>query len=36
MHLEKLGVKQDQIDHLIAQDNPELVATFIKKLMQKH
>lgn len=31
-HLEKLGVKQEQIDHLIAQDNPELVARFVEKL----
>lgn len=34
-HLEKLGVKKEQIDHLVAQDKPELVATLIKKIMQK-
>jgi len=31
-HLEKLGVKQEQIDHLIAQNNPELVARLVEKL----
>jgi hypothetical protein len=34
-HLEKLGVAQTQIDHLVAQDNPELVANLIEQLMQK-
>jgi hypothetical protein len=34
-HLEKLGVKQQQIDHLVAQDNPELVANLVKKLVAK-
>ena len=32
-HLEKLGVKQDHIDHLIKQDNPELVANLVQNLM---
>ena len=31
-HLEKLEVPQSQIDHLIEQDNPELVAKLIKDL----
>ena len=31
-HLEKLGVKKEQIDHLIAQDNPELVARVVENL----
>jgi hypothetical protein len=35
LHLSKLGVKQDVIDHLRADDKPELVATLIKKLMEK-
>ena len=34
-HLEKLGVKQQQIDHLVEQDNPELIANLVKKLMEK-
>lgn len=34
-HLEKLGIKPQQIDHLISQDNPELVANLVKKLMEK-
>lgn len=34
-HLQKLGVKQQQIDHLIAQDNPELVANLVAKLVNK-
>lgn len=32
-HLEKLGVRQPHIDHLIEQDNPELVANLVKSLM---
>ena len=32
-HLKKLGVKQAQIDHLVEQGKPELVAKFIEKLM---
>ena len=31
-HLSKMGVKQKTIDHLIDQDNPELVANLIKTL----
>ncbi len=34
-HLEKLGLKQAQIDDLVAQDNPELIANLVKKLMEK-
>ena len=34
-HLEKLGVKQSQIDHLVGQDNPELVANLVKKLLSQ-
>lgn len=34
-HLEKLDVKKPQIDHLLAQDNPELVANLVKDLMGK-
>jgi hypothetical protein len=35
LHLSKLGVKPDVIDHLRSQDNPELVAKLVKKLMEK-
>jgi hypothetical protein len=35
LHLQKLGVKPDVIDHMRAQDKPELVATLVKKLMEK-
>ena len=31
-HLEKLGVPKSQIDHLVAQDNPELVAKLVQKM----
>lgn len=31
-HLEKLDVKQATIDHLIAQDDPQLVAKLVQKL----
>lgn len=34
-HLSKLGVKQAQIDHLISQDNPELVAKLVKSMMDE-
>ena len=34
-HLEKLGLKPDQIEHLIKQDRPELVANLVKKMMEK-
>jgi hypothetical protein len=35
LHLSKLGVKQDVIDHLRREDKPENVATLVKKLMDK-
>lgn len=35
IHLEQLGLKQEQIDHLRAQDKPELVAQLVKKLLDK-
>lgn len=31
-HLETLGLKPEQIDHLVAQDNTELAANVVKKL----
>ena len=31
-HLSNMGVKQQTIDHLVQQDNPELVANLIKTL----
>ena len=31
-HLEHLGVKPEQIDHLVAKDDPALVAQVIQKL----
>lgn len=34
-HLAALEVKQEQIDHLLEQDNPELVANLIQELMKK-
>ena len=34
-HLGKLGIKQEQIDHLLGQDNPELVANLVQKLVDK-
>jgi len=34
-HLEALGLKQEQIDHLIAQDNPAVVATVLNELVIK-
>ncbi len=34
-HLEKLGVKQPEIDQLVSQDNPELVAKLVERLMGK-
>lgn len=34
-HLAALDIKQAQIDHLLEQDNPELVATLIQELMKK-
>lgn len=32
LHLEKLEVKQATIDHLIAQDDPKLIAEFVQNL----
>ena len=34
-HLEKLGVRQEHIHHLIEQDNPELVANLMQNLNTK-
>ncbi len=34
-HLAKLGVKPSQIEHLIAQDNPELAAQMVQSLVGK-
>lgn len=34
-HLEKLGVAKKTIDHLVSEDNPELVAGLVKQLMDK-
>ena len=31
--LEKLGLKQDRIEHLQAQDSPELLAKLVEELM---
>lgn len=33
-HLQSLQIPQSQIDHLVQEDNPELVAKFIQKLDQ--
>jgi hypothetical protein len=35
LHLGKLGVKPDVIDHLRKHDKPELVANLVKKLIEK-
>ena len=35
LHLGKLGVKPDVIEHLRIEDKPELVAALVKKLMDK-
>jgi hypothetical protein len=34
-HLQKLGVAPETIDHLVAQNRPELVASLLEKLMEK-
>lgn len=34
-HLEKLGVKPAEIKHLVQQDNPELVAKLVERLLEK-
>ena len=33
-HLQKLGVADSTIEHLVSQDNPELVANLITKISQ--
>ena len=33
--LEKLNVKQSRIDHLVAQDDPALLARLVEELMSK-
>ena len=33
--LEKLKIPKDQIQHLVASDNPTLVANVLKKLLEK-
>lgn len=35
LHLSKLGVKPDVIEHLRSEDKPELVASLVSKLMEK-
>jgi hypothetical protein len=32
-HLEKIGLPEDQIQHLRSEDDPELVATVLKKFV---
>lgn len=34
-HLESLGVKPSQIEHLLQQDNPELAAKLVQGLVKK-
>lgn len=34
-HLEKVGVKQDTIDHLVQQNKPELVLGVVEALLKK-
>ena len=34
-HLQKMGIKKQQIDHLLQQDNPELLANLVKSIMDK-
>ena len=34
-HLAKLGLKQAEIDHLVAEEKPELVAKLVERLMNK-
>lgn len=34
-HLEKLGIKKAEIDHLVAEEKPELVAKLVERLMDK-
>jgi hypothetical protein len=35
LHLGKLGVKADTIAHLRKEDKPELIASLVKKLIEK-
>lgn len=35
LHLTKLGIPAARIEHLVAQDNPELVAQLVKSLIEK-
>ena len=35
LHLQKVGVPQSQIDHLVNKDNPALVAQLLQGLMEK-
>lgn len=34
-HLEKMGVKPDQIDRLVMQDNPEAIAKLVQEFLEK-
>lgn len=34
-HLEKLDVPKSQIDHLVAKDDPTLVANLVQRLVEK-
>ena len=34
-HLEKLGIKKDEIEHVVAEEKPELVAKLVERLMNK-
>jgi hypothetical protein len=34
-HLEKLGVKKAEIDRVVAEENPEVVAKLVERLMNK-
>ena len=34
-HLEKLGIKRERIDHLVGQDNPQLIAKLVEQLLAK-
>ena len=33
-HLEKLGLKQQEIDHVVAEEKPELVAQIVERMMK--
>jgi len=34
-HLEKLGLKQQEIDHVVAEEKPELVAKLVERLINE-